>query len=172
MRTVSALLGAAVLGLAFAAATATADVASAAEHNSMPGHSMMGGSTMMGDDMSPGAMSSAPMTCGQMMATMMGGMPGMGEGEGLKGDDGPSSLAYQGANNKMHSAMAFPFTGNADVDFAKSMIPHHQGAIDMAKIVLAFGSDPEIRKLAEAVISAQESEIALMREWLSRNGAN
>ncbi|MBX9777292.1 MAG: DUF305 domain-containing protein [Xanthobacteraceae bacterium] len=70
----------------------------------------------------------------------------------------------------MHEAMNVTFTGNADVDFVKGMIPHHQGAVDMAKVVLAFGSDPEIRKLAEAVIKAQESEIAMMRAWLQRNG--
>jgi len=50
------------------------------------------------------------------------------------------------------------------------MIPHHQGAIDMAKIVLAFGADPEIKQLANGIIKAQESEIALMREWLQKKG--
>jgi uncharacterized protein (DUF305 family) len=51
----------------------------------------------------------------------------------------------------------------------KGMMPHHAGAVDMAKIVLAFGKDPEVRKLAEAVIKAQESEIALMQDWLNKN---
>ena len=88
---------------------------------------------------------------------------------GPQGDRGPSSLAFYGINQKMHEAMNVSFTGNADADFVKGMIPHHQGAVDMAKVVLAFGSDPEIRKLAEAVIRAQESEIAMMRAWLQRN---
>lgn len=49
------------------------------------------------------------------------------------------------------------------------MIAYHQGAVDMAKVVQAFGKDPEIRKLAEAIVQAQESEIALMHAWLKRN---
>jgi hypothetical protein len=88
---------------------------------------------------------------------------------GPQGDRGPSSLAFHGINQKMHEAMNVTFTGNADVDFVKGMIPHHRGAVDMAKVVLAFGSDPEIRKLAEAVIRTQEAEIATMHAWLERN---
>ena len=87
-----------------------------------------------------------------------------------KGDASPSSLAFQGINAKMHDAMSIAFTGNADVDFVKGMIPHHQGAIDMAKTVIAFGKDPEVRRFAEEIIKAQEGEIALMREWLKKNG--
>ncbi len=84
--------------------------------------------------------------------------------------DSPSSKAFAKANAKMHKDMAVPLTGNADVDFVQGMIPHHQGAIDMAKIVLEHGKDPEIRKLAEEVIAAQEGEIAMMKAWLAKNG--
>lgn len=85
-------------------------------------------------------------------------------------DDSPSSKAFAEANARMHKDMAVPLTGNADVDFVQGMIPHHQGAIDMAKIVLEHGKDPEIRKLAEEVIKAQEGEIAMMKAWLAKNG--
>ena len=118
--------------------------------------SMMDGG-MMGHDMS------------QMQG--MGGMSGhdMGAMGTPKGDQGEASKAYAKANLAMHSGMDIEFTGNPDVDFAKGMIPHHQGAIDMAKIVLQYGKDPEIRKLAEGVVTAQEGEITFMKDWLARN---
>ena len=116
----------------------------------------------------------------QMRAKMHGKMPSKGAGnqhdghdahgaDGPRGDRSPSSLAFQGINQQMHERMNIAFSGNADADFVNGMIPHHQGAVDMAKVVLAFGKDPEIRKLAEAIIQAQESEITLMRAWLKRN---
>lgn len=74
----------------------------------------------------------------------------------------------EGAMAKMHHAMGdMKPTGNVDVDFVKGMIPHHQGAIDMAKIELEKGKDPAIRKMAKEIIKAQEKEIADMRKWLS-----
>ena len=81
-------------------------------------------------------------------------------------DAAPSTTAYIDANAKMHEAMAIDFTGDADVDFVRGMIGHHQGAIDMAKIVLENGADPEVRKLAQNVIAAQTAEIDWMRKWL------
>lgn len=77
--------------------------------------------------------------------------------------------AYTQAMAKMHQAMMINPTGDADVDFVRGMIPHHQGAIDMARIQLKFGKDPELRKLSEAVIAAQEKEIAEMQAWLEKN---
>lgn len=80
-----------------------------------------------------------------------------------------ATAAYKSAMNKMHSKMAIKYTNNADVDFVRGMIPHHQGAIDMAKIVLRYGNDPGVRRLAHNVIREQENEIAWMREWLKRH---
>ncbi len=71
---------------------------------------------------------------------------------------------------KMHAGMMVGYTGDADVDFVKGMLPHHQGAVDMAKIELQYGKDPELRKLAEDIVKAQESEIAFMNSWLAKHG--
>ncbi len=82
----------------------------------------------------------------------------------------PATTAYEQANAKMHADMGVQYTGNADADFILGMIPHHQGAVDMARVVLEHGSNPEVREFAQKIIDAQEAEIAWMKAWLQANG--
>ena len=58
---------------------------------------------------------------------------------------GPAAKAYAEVNDKMHKDIANTFTGDADIDFFKGMIPHHQGAIDMVNVVLKYGKTPKQR---------------------------
>ena len=110
-------------------------------HRQMPQHTMPGANAPAGAAQGPAAASAA---------------------------QSPSTAAFIAANEAMHRDMAIAFTGDADRDFAAAMIPHHEGAIAMAHVQLAHGRDPGMRSLAEAVIRAQDSEIATLRAFLAR----
>ena len=79
----------------------------------------------------------------------------------------PSAVqkAFMDVHQKMMADMSKPASGDADKDFASMMIPHHQGAIDMAKIELKYGRDANLRAMAEKMIKDQEKEIADLTAW-------
>ena len=71
---------------------------------------------------------------------------------------------------KMHVAMgSIEPSGNSDVDFVRLMLPHHQGELDMARTELLRGKDPQMRRLAQEIVTDQQSEIELMRLWLKQH---
>jgi uncharacterized protein (DUF305 family) len=85
----------------------------------------------------------------------------------------PNWAALMKNMETMHTAMAdVEPSGNNDADFANMMLPHHQAAVDMAKTELLDGNDPQMRRLAQEIITDQESEIQLMHLWLSRHGVH
>ena len=69
-----------------------------------------------------------------------------------------------GMKKMMNDMHAPGYTGNPDVDFLAMMIPHHEGAVEMARLVLIYGKDPLTRRLAEEIIASQTAEIAAMKQ--------
>lgn len=82
----------------------------------------------------------------------------------------PWAMAYDAANAVMHEGMAISYSENPDLDFARAMLAHHQGAVAMAEIQLQHGTDPEMRALAQAIIDAQAAEIAQMQAFIAKLG--
>lgn len=90
-------------------------------------------------------------------------------GAAMSGAD-PAFEAQMKVHEKMTAEMGkIGPSGNPDVDFVRMMIPHHQGAIDMAEVELKFGKDESRKELARQIIETQKKEIAEMREWLAKN---
>ena len=87
--------------------------------------------------------------------------------------DAPATAQWSGfakSMSKMHTSMSsVEPSGDGDLDFVKLMLPHHQAAIDMAKAQLAYGKDPQMRRLAQEIITDQQSEIELMQLWLKQH---
>ena len=110
----------------------------------------------------------SPAPAQQATPAPMRPMPGMAMPM-PSGGGTPAEGTMMAAMDKMSKDMAAaPMTGDADKDFVAMMIPHHQGAIDMARFELANGKDPALRKLAQDVVAAQEKEIAEMKGWQAR----
>jgi uncharacterized protein (DUF305 family) len=90
--------------------------------------------------------------------------PGNGAGAGVAWPELGQAM------EKMHAGMrSIKPSGDNDVDFVKLMLPHHQAAIDMAKIELVYGKDPQMRRLAQEIIADQQSETELMQLWLKQH---
>ena len=94
----------------------------------------------------------------------------MGHGAQHRAADTPATRDFKASHEQMMRNMAVPYTGDPDVDFRLQMIPHHQGAIDMAKVAMRHAKDPWSKQLAEAIIVEQQREIAQMRGWLASHG--
>ena len=88
----------------------------------------------------------------------------------MPGDEAHTAL-MAGMDKMNADMMAGGTAKDIDVAFVCSMIPHHQGAVEMATIVIENGKDAEVRKLAQEIVKAQEAEIAFMQAWLEKNGA-
>lgn len=82
----------------------------------------------------------------------------------------PAWSGLLGSMEQMHAAMmSVKPSGDSDLDFVRLMLPHHQAAIDMAKTQLLYGKDPQMRRLAQEIITDQQSEIELMQLWLQQH---
>jgi uncharacterized protein (DUF305 family) len=84
-------------------------------------------------------------------------------------NDPPSTKDFKQAHMDMMKNMNMEFTGDADVDFSRSMIPHHQGAIDMAKLELKYGKDEKMRQMAEKMIKDQQKEQKDLQAFLQKH---
>ena len=98
-------------------------------------------------------------------------MPGMAPASnGGTAAQSPADQAMMAGMTKMNQDMsAAPMTGDADKDFVGMMMPHHQGAIDMAQAELQYGKDPAMRRLAKNIVAAQKKEIAEMKLWQAKH---
>lgn len=106
------------------------------------------------------------MNHGTMPGMSQGAMPGMAQGMSMSANQTEMMQKMEAMNKAM---MGAPMTGNPDQDLVSMMMPHYQGAIDMARIYLRDGKDPEIRRMAQKIITDQEKEIAEFKAWQAKH---
>jgi uncharacterized protein (DUF305 family) len=104
------------------------------------------------------------MLIASLMSATWSGAPS----EARRTDEAPFLAENAGAMDKMMAGMAVKPTGDIDGDFAAMMIPHHQGAIDMAVAYLRYGNNEQLRRIAQEIIVEQWQEIAAMRMALGQ----
>lgn len=128
--------------MALAAAPVSADTDSPGQGSMMQGHGSMAGMEHSGSEHAPGATDTLA-------------------------ESSPSTSAYKMLMMQMHeNQQKVGFTGDADQDFARHMARHHQAGIDMARVELQYGRDPQLRELAEKMIAEQQKEIGILQKWL------
>ena len=122
------------------------------------------------------------LACAALSAALLAAVPASAQTSGAmtgmdmkmmapNASDSASTKGYKAAMMKMMEDMPMmKFTGDPDRDFMIHMRSHHQGAIDMAKVVLANGKDTEVKKLAQDIVAAQEKEIIVINSWLKAKG--
>jgi uncharacterized protein (DUF305 family) len=104
---------------------------------------------------------------------VLGVLTALAAGAQLQPAAAPFMQAMNASMERMDRQMASaPMNGTVDHDFASMMIPHHQGAIDMAKAELMYGKDPVMRRLAQEILVDQQSEIDAMQLWLGKTAAD
>lgn len=129
---------------------------------------------------SAAAQQAQPAPQGQTTAPMggpgMGGNQGMMQGQGMHQGQraqnmpkDPASRAYMQSMQKMNRDMRKPMAGDADQDFARMMATHHQGAIDMARVELQYGKDPDLKAMAQKMVDDQTKEVQQLQDWLKQH---
>ena len=112
-----------------------------------------------------------PAVAQQPQSTAPAGSPaGQMSGQPMTNGASPATAAFMQSMQKMQQDMtSHPATGTPDQQFVTMMMPHHQGAIDMARVELQYGKDPTLRRMANSIIKSQEKEIREMKSWQAQH---
>jgi hypothetical protein len=127
------------------------------------------GRVCIGSVIGPAVASAAPGSSPETAAAGAGSVPLCTSASSMAEPTFYSEMAESG--RRMHHAMEITASGDIDRDFMRMMIPHHQGAIDMALLQLKYGRDEKLKRLAQSIIVEQGQEIAYMRTLLARPAA-